>query len=140
VNKLVKMSLVGKLLMNFATFYKPTLVCNKSLWYEQTLLFKTNVTWINLNCSDADVYKIMLKVKVFCHRWSPLMTATDDLDDASQRSRIAQRLGLVSGGLRSRFGLVLAVKANVSVARADVSVLWVNVSSPSLLTIVTHPC
>jgi len=55
-----------------------------------------------------DVYEIMLKVKVFCHRWSPLTTTTDDLDDASQRSRIAQRL-------------VSVVKANVSVSRADVS-------------------
>jgi len=56
-----------------------------------------------------DVYKIMLKVKIFCHRWSALTTTTDDLDES---------LAVVSNCATSRLGLV--------------SVLGVNVSSPSL--------
>jgi len=73
-----------------------------------------------------DVYKIILKVKVFCHRFSPLTTrpTTDDLDDASQLIRGLElrnvssrsRLGRTKVSSRSCLGLVSAVKANVSVS------------------------
>jgi len=116
--------------------------CDDSLLKLSALISSIEApTIIRAECSRNLLSECLLPLLITLddYNWWPWWRLTEVLNCATSR------LGLISGGLRSRLGLFSAIKANVSVSSRFrlclegwrlglVSVFGVNVLSPSLVT------